>query len=208
MIWKKKIERLLFWNWFDLLRINFYVFIIFISESELISKEKKKERKKKEQEKRMKERKEERKKESLKFPIGCFDNISVGCYMSVMVVSTTAMYHRRGYVGSPSMVDTGHKNNTVVSPGTYQVLGGSSATSTVGEIIDWSSSKSWILDFPTFALFRNILLKSITPNFHYWKLFEVHTAQEKVGFLLRINLYAIYTTLHEAIWAAFFVSEI
>lgn len=39
---KKKIERLLFWNWFDLLRINFYVFIIFISESELISKERKK----------------------------------------------------------------------------------------------------------------------------------------------------------------------
>lgn len=62
---KKKIERLLFWNWFDLLRINFYVFIIFISESELISKEKKKERKNRK--KRMKERKEERKKESLKF---------------------------------------------------------------------------------------------------------------------------------------------
>lgn len=113
--------------------------------------------------------------------------------MSVMVVSTTAMYHRRGYVGSPSMVDTGHKNNTVVSPGTYQVLGGSSATSTVGEIIDWSSSKCWILDFPTFALFRNIILKLITPKFHYWKLFEDHIATEvKVGFLLRINLYVFY----------------
>lgn len=60
---KKKIERLLFWNWFDLLRINFYVFIIFISESELISKEKRKKEKRKNRKKRMKERKEERKKE-------------------------------------------------------------------------------------------------------------------------------------------------
>lgn len=105
--------------------------------------------------------------------------------MSVMVVSTTAMYHRRGYVGSPSMVDTGHKNNTVVSPGTYQVLGGSSATSTVGEIIDWSSSKSWILDFPTFALFRNILLKSITPKFHYWKHFRRTHSTRKGRFFVK-----------------------
>lgn len=41
---KKKIERLLFWNWFDLLRINFYVFIIFIRIR--INLERKKERKK------------------------------------------------------------------------------------------------------------------------------------------------------------------
>lgn len=63
---KKKIERLLFWNWFDLLRINFYVFIIFISESELISKEKKKERKKKEQEKNDERKKRGKKERKLK----------------------------------------------------------------------------------------------------------------------------------------------
>lgn len=110
---------LLFWNWFDLSRINFYVLINFLSELELIFKKERRQERNFEIDHELINRvliimcinffsewgliRKERK--NLNFILmGCFDNISVrggGGYMSVVAISTTAIYHRQGVCWKP-----------------------------------------------------------------------------------------------------------